>query len=141
MIPAQVITPKCTLEAGIGSGEMDEEIGKGGVAGQGQSNAAGADGLAQGISETDGDVDGRLSIHAGKKRAFFVNEVAGKKMMTKSSSFHPGIFKQFSHSFAILNAGLLFFHSTGDLIMTVLVLIVIGVLLLWTFLQDASAPQ
>jgi len=35
----------------------------------------------------------------------------------------------------------MFFHSTGDLIMTVLVLIVIGVLLLWTFLQDASAPQ
>jgi len=62
-------------------------------------------------------------------------------MMTKSSSFHLVIFKQFSHSFAILKAGFMFFHSTGDLIMTVLVLIVIGVLLLWTFLQDASAPQ
>ena len=33
-------------------------------------------------------------------------------------------------------------HSSfGELIMTVLILIVIGALLVWTFLQDASAPQ
>jgi len=33
------------------------------------------------------------------------------------------------------------FSFFGDSIMTVLILIVIGALLLWTFLQDASAPQ
>lgn len=35
----------------------------------------------------------------------------------------------------------LLYSSLGELIMTVLILIVIGALLAWTFLQDASAPR